>query len=184
MGDVESAARMLLRSPIAPPGHSTRKRRLCTRPLAALVALVAVALALSPPAGADGTSHLVVELDPTSGAGEIDPCNGEWLTLSGRIVLSFHEVATGSSGSHVNGNGVLQGVTATSVESGATYRFVGASPFVFNSNGASTVTIKGTRRLVGQGNAGDFILRTEFHVTVDANGDQTALVLRDTLECL
>jgi hypothetical protein len=153
------------------------------RRLVVVSALLIAALVPSN-ASAEGTSHFLVELSPEAGPTEVHPCNGENLVLEGRIALTFHEVDTSGDGSHVNGNGVLQGVSATSIETGAVYRLVGASPFVFNSNGASTVTITGTRRIVGRGAVDDFVLRSHLHITINQEGKQRATVVRSVLECL
>lgn len=119
-------------------------------------------------------------------AGEmfINPCNGETLTLtSGTFQIVVHETLTPSGGFHLIVEGNAQGIRGVGT-SGTTYQVPGGFWFELNvTPGAETTTLTEVFNVVGSGTTPDFRVLGTFHVTVDANGNVTASVDRDSATC-
>ena len=100
----------------------------------------------------------------------------EVVAVSGtfHFVEAFTQTPTGRAifRSHINAKGI--GVGATT---GARYQWNDAINLTDHFGGPTGVfTATQTTRLVGQGGASDLLFRARFHVTVNANGELTALV--------
>jgi hypothetical protein len=113
-----------------------------------------------------------------------NPCLGEQVQLTGdlHVVLGMEDT----------GNGMLmtahfqpQGITGLGLTTGATYHATGVT--------RSTVFVTGTPpfdftsvnnyRIIGTGDAANFMVHSNIHMTVDANGDVTAEVDNTQITC-
>jgi hypothetical protein len=112
-------------------------------------------------------------------ATDIEVC-GELVDFSGEfhIVTSLTTTKSGNLHTtfHINAKGTGIGQT-----SGTTYQWNDNIIEVVNEGTLPlTITALNTWRLIGRGHAGNFVLKQRFHVTVNANGEVTAL--HDTFE--
>jgi hypothetical protein len=108
-----------------------------------------------------------------SGAGELVTVAG---TLHAILQLSFDA----AGGVHIKMHEQPQRVSAVGQTTGATFQARGvtheqanANPFIFLD----------TLRLIGQGPAANFTLHQLVHVTVNANGEVTAVTVHASAEC-
>lgn len=98
----------------------------------------------------------------------------------------FHErftVTIAANGSfhgkfHINAKG-----TGVGLSSGATYQWNDSINESFNGNVGETYTFNQSWKIIGQGQAPNFKLNDHFHVTINANGDVTAVVSDFSAEC-
>jgi hypothetical protein len=114
----------------------------------------------------------------------VNPCNGETVTItSGTFQIVDHVTATSSGAFHVIAEGNAHGVRGIGT-SGASYQAPGGFWVEMNAApGAQVSTEVGVLNLIGQGTAPDFRSSGVFHVTVDANGNVTASIDRQTQTC-
>jgi hypothetical protein len=113
----------------------------------------------------------------------VNPCNGEPIDLTGtfQIVSHVHEDAGG--GFHAIAEGNAQGIRGVGA-SGAQYRATGGFWVEFNSNRRSEVfNAVEVFNIIGQGSAPNFLLKTTFKYTINANGELTAEVVRTREVC-
>jgi hypothetical protein len=149
--------------------------------------LAALALGLTGsfvPAAAIAGGPPTITRDDVTGETFVNPCNGETVTLtSGTFQIVIHETATPSGGFHLIVEGNARGIKGVGT-SGTTYQVPGGFWFELNvTPGAETTTLTEVFNLVGKGATPDFRVLGTFHVTVDANGNVTAFVDRDSETC-
>jgi hypothetical protein len=116
---------------------------------------------------------------------DLHPCTGEPVTLSGELRITERMVTDSEGGIHLSFHLVPSQVRGT----GASGEFmaVGGSREQINelSGGlpfADTFTT--IFNLVSRGGGENFVAQTTLHVTVNENGDTTALVEIDRLRCV
>jgi hypothetical protein len=90
-----------------------------------------------------------------------------------------------SGGTHLKTHVNYQDVTGTGTPSGIIYRVRTVTNEVINDNDGpqSEATVISTVKLIAQGPALNFFLRTVLHVTVNANGQTTSTVQEMSFEC-
>lgn len=115
----------------------------------------------------------------------INDCTGEVIILTGVTLTTCAEaVFDASGGKHaivqVQGQGFGVGSS-----SGSKYVFVANTTGVLNFPSSSTdvVTAVASAELIGQGSAANEVADILLHVTVDANGNPTAMVDKVTARC-
>lgn len=153
--------------------------------LSILSAALALCLLAAPrPASSQATTQttsIEVPLETTLD----NPCAGELIDFTGTMRLVIHTTATPAGTFNVAVHSNMQQVSGTGVQSGARYRFQGASTTTELSGLAaaqeSTITIN--FRIVGPGPNNNFILQETIHLTVNANGTATATVNQIQLKC-
>lgn len=79
---------------------------------------------------------------------------------------------------HINAKG-----TGVGLSSGATYQWNDSINESFNGNVGETYTFNQSWKIIGQGQAPNFKLNDHFHITINANGDVTAIVSDFSAEC-
>jgi hypothetical protein len=95
---------------------------------------------------------------------------------SGVLKIVTHETLTPSGAFHLSVEANAQGVSAIA-PSGAAYQALGGFRVETNlTPGATTQTEVAVLNVVGQGSAPNFTVRGVVHLTVNANGNVTALV--------
>ncbi len=113
-----------------------------------------------------------------------DSCTGDQVTINGTSHVLFH--ANGSPGGHGNEkleiNFALQGVNAASGVKYVVNETVTATT-ESSADGAFVFNTVGHLNVVSQGGADNLLLRTEIHVTINANGELTSSKFVFTVEC-
>jgi hypothetical protein len=112
------------------------------------------------------------------GAGEIVDVSGDL-----HVLLTFT----------VNGNNVSgkehfqpQGVSGTGETTGDKYQATGVTQSQFKTslqNGQAEMTFINNFRIIGQGPGNNFLVHETFHITINANGVQTAFVDNFSVDC-
>jgi hypothetical protein len=120
---------------------------------------------------------LLYQADP---AGQ---CYGEDINLtSGDILVRSHGVVD-QNGFHGTFDVVRQGVKGIGAQTGDQYEEVGTDTISQGLNSAFTSSMTDHINIVGQGPDNNAVLTSTFVVTVNANGDVTAMVQHYTLTC-
>ncbi len=108
---------------------------------------------------------------------------GETVTASGQGRVIFRTIVDASGGIHTSFHISYQGVSGSGLSTGDKYQGVGVFQGTSTSSAGSVSTFSTTLRLVGQGSNNNLTVRTQFHLTFNANGELTAIVEGNTLEC-
>jgi len=161
---------------------------------AIVMAGAAMALIATPPALAQGggaetfTESQTLEFDSAID----DPCNGGALAIAGQIHVLAHETVDPTGGVHLVTKSSLSNVTGTS-ESGTTYRFqlVTVQPFNDPSGRGASGQQPGlefsqvqAQRTITQGSADNLLVTLVSHVTINADGEPTAVVEHVDARCV
>lgn len=119
---------------------------------------------------------------PVSG---FNSCNGDVLSGTAQEHFVFAVTADGAGGTHGTVKLQLSNVKATGSPSGASYvgNVTVSEAFNFTAGGAQTQTFNETQSTIGQGQTPNEIIHFLLHVTVNANGDVTALVDNFSIQC-
>jgi hypothetical protein len=160
--------------------NNTRRLLLLLVPLA----VVAGPIAASSPAGAAASSGTTIDRQDVTGEPVVCPDTVLAVT-SGVFKIVTHETLTPSGAYHLGVEANAQGIKAVA-PTGATYQVPGGFRMETNlTPGATTQTEVDVLNVVGQGSAPNFTVHGVVHLTVDANGNVTALVnhFRSTGDC-
>jgi hypothetical protein len=136
--------------------------------------------AMAAPATTSTTSYDI----PMSGT-VVNPCNGESVTWQGTAHFVEHQTVTSDGHETLYAHVNFQGVEGQG-GLGNTYRNINTDTGEMNWSGESEqreFTSTGTFQFVSEGSAPNFDAYTTYHVTVDANGQPTATVIRIGTAC-
>jgi hypothetical protein len=151
--------------------NNTRRLLLLLVPLAAALGPIAA----SSPAGAASAGGTTIDRQDVTGSTVVCPDMVLNVT-SGVLKIVTHDTLTPSGAYHLGVEANAQGVSAVA-PSGAAYQAPGGFRIEANlTPGATTQTEVDVLNVVGQGSAPNFTVRGVVHLTVNANGDVTALV--------
>jgi hypothetical protein len=111
---------------------------------------------------------------------------GEAIQLSGTLLAHFSLTETPSGNVEVGFHFNPQGITGVGLTSGATYHATGVT------RGTTTTTAKGgisdtfvnSFKIIGEGSAPNYLQTDVIHLTVNANGVETATVEQSTIRCI
>ena len=109
---------------------------------------------------------------------------GEDVFLSGSFHDVFHVGLDGSGGAHVVIVHNPQGVSGTGLITGAKYQGVGT--FLQDASNVQVGeehTSVANMRIIGQGPGNNFLIHTDFHFTVLANGEVTSFHDNVSIDC-
>lgn len=109
------------------------------------------------------------------------PDGAEPVALQGSLHFTIGVTEDQRGGSHARLHVNYQGVTGTGTVSGVTYEVPTTANLNVNMGSANTLTFTVNVRFISHGSAPNFNLHENFHVTINANGEITAVV--DNLEC-
>lgn len=110
---------------------------------------------------------------------------GEVVLLSGDLHALFHFTDDGSGGFHVMSEFNPQGVSGTGLTSGDKYQGTGVTRFDFNAHALPfETTFINNFRIIGEGSGNNLLIHATFHITVNANGEVTAVVTNFSAECV
>ena len=112
-----------------------------------------------------------------------DPCNGEFVDIAGTIHTVSHTRARANGGSHVGFHQNFANVTGVGETSGTEYRIAGSASQRMNVGGAQVSSITVHEVFVSRGSAPNEAIGIRMHVTVNADGETTALVDESPTEC-
>jgi hypothetical protein len=116
-----------------------------------------------------------------------NPCTGEEVFIEGTDHLVFHRTVDANGGFHVKVHSNFEGQGVS--PSGAKYvlHTSANNRFYFRAESAENDTFTDTFKIIRQGSAtpeaDDFELKLTFHVTINANGEVTAIVDKYEAEC-
>lgn len=115
------------------------------------------------------------------------PCaaggSGETVVLSGELHDVFHISVSASGNVVVKLHDNPQGVGGVGLTTGAKYRGTGVTQETFGLRVGVTDTFVNNFHIVGQGPGNNFVVHELVHLTVNANGELTALVETSRVEC-
>jgi hypothetical protein len=152
--------------------------------LGSFALLLAVALAPATAVFATATTDVVRETVPFV-FDDVNPCNGEVVTLTGELRLTTRTTVDSKGGFHLAFNLVPSEVRGEGA-SGVAYKATGGQREHFNvalDDAPTTDTFTSIFNLVGQGGTDNFVLRETFHVTVNATGGVTVLFDKVSTAC-
>jgi len=136
-----------------------------------------------------GLDHAFSETIKARSYHEMDvdvPCandgSGETVHLEGYIHNVFH-ITENQNGYTVFQTTNPQGISGYGLTTGDSYQGTGVTRFVTHSDDVLTDTFENNFRIIGQGNGNNFLVHTTSHFTTNANGDLTANVFLDRIEC-
>jgi hypothetical protein len=121
---------------------------------------------------------------PLSGT-VVNPCNGESVSWQGTAHFVTHQTVTSDGHNTLSGEVNFKGVEGQG-SLGNVYRDVNTVSFQLNRSGDGApdeVTTAAAFLFVSEGSAPNFEAYTTYHVTIDANGQPTATVVRIGTAC-
>ena len=148
-----------------------------------LLAIAAIAFTTLPSFKAPPAIVTDTHFDFPGPFGVFNPCNGEFVILDGTIGLDFHTV--------INGNRVNQSLHESGHLTGTGDQ---GNDYVVNLNvnvhsnfslvnGSWTYNAVQSFNVISKGGAPNFVLKTSFKITVNANGDVTVVRGDFSAEC-
>ena len=108
---------------------------------------------------------------------------GEEVFLSGSIHLMFLTTIDARGGFHSKFHFQPQGVSGYGLTTGARYQGTGVTQGHFNGKVGVQDTFVNNFRIIGQGPGNNFMIHQNVHVTINANGEVTALVDNSRVTC-
>ncbi len=157
------------------------KIRAVCRLLTLILSVALVAVSLSLPVRAEVVTNTSVPFSTTV----YNSCTGEPVHLTGELHVLVHITEDGNGGFHFYSHFQPMGVSGQGLASGRNYQAVGET--IRMSNDSSESQFEGSFvnnfKIVGQGPGGNFMVHTNTHFTVNANGDVTADIVNSSVEC-
>ena len=111
---------------------------------------------------------------------------GEEIQLTGQANIVTHVTLDNTGGAHIKLHGNFQGVIGTGLTTGDKYQAtntVNEVGFIDNVGEDKQVTFLTKINFSGQGDASNLIGVMHFHVTINADGTLTALIINGSFEC-
>ena len=110
---------------------------------------------------------------------------GEMIVLNGVMHEVYHVTIDGNGGFHAKVHSQPQRLSGTGLTSGDKYQATGVTQYQENFNGkvGETYTYVNNYRMIGQGPGNNLLIHYNVHITVNANGDVTAVVDNYKWEC-
>jgi hypothetical protein len=136
--------------------------------------------AVAPVASAEtATSNISVPYDAV-----LNGCT-EPIQFTGELHILFHSTLSSSGNYHVKFHFQPQGVQGTGLRTGAKYQATGVTQVEYNFNGPLPFTESyiNNFRLIGQGPDNNLLVHENFHITINSNGDVTAVHDNFSVEC-
>jgi hypothetical protein len=110
---------------------------------------------------------------------------GEPVLISGTLHILIHETVSASGNLHFKIHFQPQGASGVGLVTGDSYRATGVTQEHFNVNGPLPIndTFINNFRIIGQGPDNNLLVHQTVHITINANGELTALVDNTSVEC-
>ena len=160
--------------------------------LAALVALALAGLAVPALAAGEGAETITIEQTLPFDTVVDNPCSGEAVVVTGEAHFLTHETIDATGGDHAVSVVNLVGVTGTSA-TGTRYVFQQITAVPFNNpegRGAAPrqpgleFSQVQTTTIIATGPTDNLVVELVFHVTLNANGELTAVVEHVHARCV
>jgi hypothetical protein len=151
--------------------------------LAVMVTALALAAGVALAQANTGKFSVTVPIDEVAE----NPCTGELVHFTGNLRILGHFTQDANGGVHLHSSVQPRGISGTGLESGTRYRGVGVSRSgVYFPPGEEPrqFTIVSRFHVVSEGSSDNWIEKLTIHVTVSANGELTAEVVRFTSRCV
>jgi hypothetical protein len=155
------------------------------RKILALVITLALATVTTVPAYAQATTFTERVIEPLDAS--VIACNGEEVTLTGELHLTFQTTIDARGGIHERFTLVPHKIRGVGSVTGTQYSLVGGHRSHFNADADSAPLIFMNTEmfnLVSQGGTDNLQAKINFHVTVNANGVETVLVDSLSVRCV
>ena len=111
-----------------------------------------------------------------------NPCNGEMITFSGNEHDAFHLTFDGSGGVHIVFHANFQDVTGVG-SFGNKYQLPADANDSFNAKVAQEENVTLSELVVSQGSAPNFVVKFDFHTTINPDGTVTSYFNNFTTAC-
>jgi hypothetical protein len=111
------------------------------------------------------------------------PCTGDTVELTGDLHEVFTVTINSSGGYHVKDQFNPQGLSGVDLMTGAKYQGTGVTNNEFNANVGVQQLFINNFRIIGQGQAANYLVHENEHLTVDANGNVTSFHDNFSVEC-
>jgi hypothetical protein len=109
---------------------------------------------------------------------------GELVVISGTLHVLIHETISSSGNDHFKVHFQPQGISGVGLTTGDQYRATGVTQEHFNFNNLPVNdTFVDNFRIIGQGPGNNFLVHENFHFTINANGELTAVHDNLTVDC-
>ena len=154
--------------------------------VAFIVLILAVAALIAP---VTARAAVITNISIPIAVSVLVPCanggTGEVVTLTGDLHVLIHETVDSNGGFHLDLQSQPQGVSGIAAPSGNKYQGTGETSLHVNFPGPppSESSLVNNFKIIGQGPGNNFMVHENFHVTVSANGDVTALHGNLTIDC-
>ena len=152
--------------------------------VSASAGLVPLRASAQSPASSAVTSNTFVTR-PFSGTVMV-ACANEKVKLAGELVLHIQSTQDANGGMHVKSSARPSHVEGVGDVSGNTYRGTGGTVMHEVYAGKSnrrTYTFVNNFRVIGEGPGNNFLLHVTTHYTINANGEVTADISLDNMDC-
>jgi len=114
------------------------------------------------------------------------PCVPEDVLIQGNLHILVTQTVDGRGGVHFKFHYQPQGVTGIGSATGTVYHATGLTQGHTNVNSGGlpyTDTYVNNFRIIGEGPGNNLLVQNVFHVTVNENGEVTAVVDRTSVDC-
>ena len=144
------------------------------------VAVLILFLGMSAPLSAEVVQNLSVPFNQVIA----NACLGEAVALSGELHVLVVQQQTGN-GTMVTSHYQPQGVVGTGLTSGAKYRATGVTRNTMFTDAAPPFdfTYINNFRIIGAGEANNYMVHSTIHTTVNAKGEVTVEVTKTEVKC-
>ena len=161
---------------------NTKKIGLYTFPV---LAAIMIGSSFSP-AFAGGTYSETINTKTDLDILEYIPCANDGIGENVHLVGTLHtvlKITSNNEGFTVFEHHNPQGVSGYGVDTGDSYQGTGVTRNITHSDDVLNDTFVNNFRIIGQGNGNNYLVHTTSHFTINANGDLTADVHFDRIEC-
>jgi len=108
---------------------------------------------------------------------------GEYVVLSGTLHVLFRTTIDSKGGFHTKFHFQPQGITGSGFTTGDKYQGTGVTQGTDNGKVGFVSTFVNNFKVIGQGPGNNFMIHENFHITVNANGQVTAVVDNFSVKC-
>jgi hypothetical protein len=150
---------------------------------AALLIVLLLVVVVPAVASAEATSTTTSTTQPFTRL-LMAPCLGEPVLLEGTVHVVLHTTVDANGDTRTTRHTQPMGITGVGLVSGTTYHATGVTERVTNAGSPpSEFTVVNNFNIIGEGEALNLLVHQLVHVTTNANGDVTAEVEQDAVEC-
>jgi hypothetical protein len=150
---------------------------------AVLAILIAGSPAVVKPQAQTSTNNDTIPFD----ANFFVPCAaggaGEIVALSGQLHVLIHVTVNDVGGTNIKTHFQPQGISGVGLITGDTYRGTGVTQDQESNTGATEFTAVNNVNLIGPGPGNNLLVHQLIHITINPNGELTAVVVNSNIDC-